>query len=170
MKFFSIALLIVTAVLTGCTTAPYRPREHPIRKGLVPEFPVAGKVTVKNAQSSRKEAIVCSYMGAQTAGNYREITGVMVNQVIKELRRSGITQPSSAEKSILIRVDYLRSRYRIMHWKSELKYTIKLGNDQTFQKSVRHAGINTLIDLNGCIAEAVLHFFRDQRVVEYLAQ
>lgn len=94
----------------------------------------------------------------------------MVKQVKKELKKNGNFHSSPAQKSIQIQVNYLRSKYRCMYWTSELRYTVKLGNGKTLNKQVRHRSGILAQDLNGCIADASLSFFKEENVIQYLKQ
>lgn len=169
MKIKLLFVPLAGLILVGCTT-PYQPQEYTLRAGLIPTVKVLGDVKIKNAQPSRETAIVYSYMGSKLSSNYNAITQVMVGQVQRELKKNGSFTPSSADKSISIRVDYLRSKYRAMYWVSKLSYTATLGNGQTLNKQVRHRSGLLYQDLNGCIADASLSLFRDENVINYLKQ
>jgi hypothetical protein len=92
----------------------------------------------------------------------------MVEQAGKELKKNGNFQVSSNNKTIDISVNYLLSEYKFFHWKSEIRYIATLGNGEIVEKVVKHGSGDLRQDLNGCIAEAVIFLFKDEKVKEYL--
>jgi hypothetical protein len=55
-----------------------------------------------------------------------------------------------------------------MSWKSKLVYEVELGSGEKFEKTVTHGSGSLIQDLNGCIAEGVMHLLKDERVTKYL--
>jgi len=161
---FSFALVLN---LFGCSSV-YVPQEHPLRDGLIAPLTVSGDVQINNSQQSKDKVIVYSYGGSELESNYHDITQALVNQANKELKKNGTIQTSSNNKIIDIRVDYLESKYKFFYWNSEIKFTAKLGNGETLVKTVKHGSGSLVQDLNGCIAEAVIYLFKDEKVVNYL--
>ncbi len=165
----SIAMLVLLISLAGCS-AHYKPQEWPLRSGLIPESDIRGSISVNNAQSSKDEAVVYSYMGSTLLSDYNTITSVMVEQAKKELSKNFNVSESDAKKNMDISVHYLLSTYQIMYWTSEIRFTAKLGNGKEISKTVTHASGELQQDLNGCIAEAVIYLLNDPEVRAYLAE
>jgi len=164
-------LLVVAGalVLQGCGTLAYTPTEWTIKPGVIPQLNVAGAVSVINAQPSKEQAIVYSYGGTQLASNYNAITELMTQQAASEIKKNGSAR-GGQPKSIELKVTHLLSTYYAMFWKSKMTYQVKLGNGETFEKTVTHGSGDLRQDLNGCIAEGVIFLLKDQRVTEYLGR
>jgi len=164
-------LLVVVGALAiqGCGTMAYTPTEWSIKQGVIPPFNVAGSVSVVNAQPSTEEAIVYSYGGTKLASNYNAITAMMAAQVEGEIRKNGTARGGEAKK-IELKVTYLRSTYIAMFWKSTMTYEARLGNGEVLTKTVKHGSGDLRQDLNGCVAEGVIHLLKDQKVIEYLGR
>ena len=170
MKIKLLILLVAFSSVYGCGKLQFVPQEYPLRDGLIPQVDIKGTVTVNNVQPSTKEAIVYSYGGSELATNYHAITQLMVDQTTKEIKKNGKFSSTSTQKSIDLNVHYLLSTYIAFYWKSELKYTAKLGNGVTLDKTVKHGSGNLHQDLNGCVAESVLDLLNDPQVRAYLAE
>ena len=136
MKFKHVFLVLLLANLIGCGTYQYSPAEYPLREGLIEALTLTDNVQINNIQDSKEEAIVYSYSGTKLASNYHDITTVMVAQAKKELEKNSTTKNSNGSKSLDLSVDYLISKYKIMHWKSEIRFTVKLGNGKTINSCV----------------------------------
>jgi hypothetical protein len=167
--FQRIAVLCAVVFLAGCGTVPFAPEEYPLRAGLIPAFDVAGPVSVSNNQPSGDPTIVYSYGGTKLSSDLKTITEVMVHQTSEELQKN-THQKGSAAKSIALKVDSLVSEYIVFSWKSKIFFEAKLGDGQAIAFEVHHASGILTQDLNGCIAEGVMHLLNDSRVKAYLAQ
>ncbi|NVJ66472.1 MAG: hypothetical protein HWE16_08275 [Gammaproteobacteria bacterium] len=171
--FNKIKILVVifsVFALQACGTFKFQPQEYPLRDGLIPQMKVVGNVKVSNVQESKEPTIVYSYGGSKLESNYFDITEVMVNQARKELIKNGEIIASPLDKSIDLKVNFLESQYKVFHWKSEIRFTVTLGNGDSFDMVTNHGSGVLQQDLNGCIAEAVMNLFKNQRVRDYLAQ
>lgn len=166
-----VALLVPLALaFTGCGTTPYAPQEYALRDGLIQPISLTGTLSINNAQSSTSEAIVYSYMGTKLGSNYKDITQLMVDQAKKEIGKNFKQVPTAKLKTIDIKVTYLKSTYIAFYWKSELKYTAKLGGSIVVDKTVHHGSGILIQDLNGCIAESVMDLLNDPKVTAYLSE
>jgi hypothetical protein len=168
MKYKYLLAVFFSVTVASCGTLAYKPQEYPLRDGLIEPLKVAGDVQINNAQPSKDQAIVYSYGGTKLASNYHDITEVMVEQTKKELNKHTGEKVSGGAKNIDISVNYLLSTYKIMHWNSEIRFTVKLGNGEVVNKTVTHGSGGLLQDLNGCIAEAVIYLFKDEKVRAYI--
>lgn len=169
MKYKYLLGVFFFVIVTGCGTMAYQPQEYPLRDDLIAPLAVTGDVQFNNVQASKEQAIVYSYAGSKLASNYHDITQVMVEQARKELGKHTKTKTPGAAKKIDISVNYLLSIYKIMHWNSEIRFTAKLGNGEVIDKRVTHGSGVLLQDLNGCIAEAVIELFKDEKVRAYIS-
>jgi hypothetical protein len=162
--------LFCAALLSGCGTMAFTPKEYPLRAGLVPTLDVHGTVTASNAQPSTDAFIVYSYSGSKLGSNLHDITQVMVQQTNEELQKNGHQVSSGSPKSIAIKVDSLVSRYsNAFYWKSTITFQATLGDGEVIEMDVHHASGILAQDLNGCIAEGVMTLLNDKRVKTYLS-
>ena len=164
MKRLAIAGAVL--LLSACGTHPYVPTEYELRAGLISSFP-ASPTTFNNVQPSKEQYIVYSYGGTKMASNLHDITALMVQQADRELKKNA-TSKEGAAKTVDLKVNYLVSTYGIMSWKSKIVYEVALGSGERFEKTVTHGSGDLRQDLNGCIAEAVMHLLNDERVRAYL--
>ena len=162
-----LAIAGVLLLLSACGTHPYQPMEYELRAGLIPPFQ-ASATTFTNVQPATEQYIVYSYGGTKMASNLHDITALMVQQADRELKKNA-TGKDGAAKTVNLKVTYLVSTYGIMSWKSKLVYEVELGDGQKFDKTVTHGSGDLRQDLNGCIAEGVMHLLNDERVRAYLA-
>jgi len=170
MKIHIALLIPLTLAFTGCGTTPYTPQEYTLRDGLIKPVSLAGPLSINNAQSSSVEAIVYSYMGTKLGSNYKDITQLMVDQAKKEAGKNFKQVSADKQKTIDIKVTYLKSTYIAFYWKSELKYTATLGGSIVVDKTVHHGSGILMQDLNGCIAEAAMDLLNDPQVTAYLRE
>ncbi len=170
MKLRLTVYTFVMFFLAGCGVIPYVPAEYELRTGLIQPFTVNGDVTVSNVQGSTDEAIVYSYMGTKLASDYKAITQVMVDQTTKEIIKNSNSVSENHSKTIDLTITYLKSTYIAFYWKSELRFTATLGNGVIIEKTVNHGSGVVQQDLDGCIAESVMEFLNDPKVVAYLSE
>lgn len=164
------AATVAALFLSACGTVAFTPVEYPLRAGLIAERPVKGDVTISNGQPSSDQAIVHSYGGTRLATTYNAVTQLMVEQVTKELVKSGTPSPGVA-KTIDLKVTALKSTYIAFFWKSEMKYTAILGGARTLEKTINHGtGAGVHQNLNGSVADAVVDLLNDPAVLAYLAE
>lgn len=168
MKFKILFVVLVFTNLIGCGTSPFVPQEYTLRDGAIEEMEVKGKVQINNVQESKSKKVVYSYIGTELISNYHDITKALVEQSKKELNKNSYFTDSDKPKTIDISVNYFESHYVIMHWRSEIHLKITLGNGQVIDKEVKHGSASLYQDLNGCITEAVMHLFNDEKVRAYL--
>ena len=168
MYYKYLGLILLSLNLFGCGTMAYTPQENPLRDGVIDPLSVSGEVQINNNQPSKDKVIVYSYGGSALESNYNDITQVMVEQAGKELKKNGSFQNTANNKTIDISVTHLLSVYKFFYWNSELHFTATLGNGEIIEKIVKHGSGDLRQDLNGCIAEAVIYLFKDERVKEYL--
>lgn len=103
------------------------------------------------------------------ASSLNEITAVMVQQTNGEIQKNAKLSGSSGNKTIELKVHSLISKYIFFNWKSEMRFTATLGNGAVIGKTVNHGSGMLIQDLNGCIAESVMHLLNDEQVRTYLA-
>lgn len=168
MKFKILFVVLVFTNLIGCGTSPFVPQEYPLRDGAISDMDVVGAVQINNMQESKAKRVVYSYIGTELISNYHDVTKALVEQSKKELDKNSEFTDSDKSKSINISVSYFESHYVIMHWRSSINFTITLGNGQVIEKEVKHGSGSLYQDLNGCITEAVMHLFNDEKVRAYL--
>ena len=168
-KWISAAILCL--LCAACGTMPYNPTEHVLRDTAIDDFPLNGNITIVNGQQSERQQIVYSTPGARLESDYRAVTEVMVKQTRAEINRHGIRGDSDTAKRIELSVYYLLSNYATFHNRSQMSYTVKLGNGEEIQKTVNHAsGAGAHQDLNGCIADGVVALLSDEQILAYLAE
>ena len=156
-------------LLAGCGTTTFNPVAYPLRAGLIPAFEIAGTAHATNDQPSTAATVVYSYGGTKLSSNLNAITEVMAQQTNDELQKNGHAHGTAA-KTIALRVDSLVSEYGIFSWSSNIVFRATLGDGQSLDFTVHHASGEPLQDLNGCIAEGVMHLLTDPRVLAYLAK
>jgi hypothetical protein len=145
----------------------YQPSIWPLRDGLIPAFDAAGQIEVVNAQPVTDEVIVYKY-GVKWNSNYNLITDTMAQQIRDEIAKNGRPLDGPA-KRIEVKVVHLLSKYKFFYWNSVIRYEVRLGNGEAFEKEVPHGSGNPLQDLNGCIAEGVMVLLNDAQVRTYLS-
>ena len=163
-------LLVCALALQGCGTMQYTPTIYSLGNGLVPQLTVSGDTAIINDQPSTDQVIVYSYHGSRLASNLNAITAVMVQQATDELKKNGRVTPGTQHKTIALKVNSLLSEYVFFSWKSNLQYQATLGDGTVISAFANHASGFLEQDLNGCIAEAVIELYKDQRVQDYLAK
>jgi hypothetical protein len=164
-----VVLCGAALLLAGCGTTAFTPQEYPLRPGLIPPFAVAGTARVTSDQPSTAPTLVYSYGGTKLSSTLNAITDAMTQQANEELQKNGHAHGGTTAKTIALRVDSLVSEYGIFSWSSNIKFHVRLGDGQGIDFAVHHASGEPLQDLNGCIAEGVMHLLTDQRVLAYLA-
>ena len=164
-------LLSVLAVvfLQACGTRPFTPTEYPLRAGLIQTMDVRGNVKIDNGQPSKERVIVYSYGGTMLDSDLNLITAVMVKQAAGELAKNSQPAAAGAAKSIELKVDSLLSEYIAFFWKSKMRFHVKLGNGEVIEMNVAHSSGSLHQDLNGCIADAVVALYKNDKVRAYLA-
>jgi hypothetical protein len=166
-RIFIITIAFMS--LQACGTMSYSPEEHELRDGLIPKLDLTGEVLVLNVQESKDPVIVYSYGGTKLQSTYHDITSLMAIQTEKEIRKNGHIVNKGKNKTIDLKVTYLLSTYKFFHWKSEIRFTAKLGNGKKVTKIVNHGSGSLQQDLDGCIAEGVIYLLNDEKVIAYLA-
>jgi hypothetical protein len=162
-----VVLCGAALLLAGCGTTAFTPQEYPLRPGLIPPFEVAGAAHVVNDQPSTAPTVV--YVPTNWTASLNTITEAMTEQANAELQKNGHAKGGTSAKIIKLKVDSLLSEYIAFSWGSEIKFHATLGDGQTIDFDVHHASGILLQDLNGCIAEGVMHLLNDPRVHAYLA-
>jgi hypothetical protein len=168
--FKRVMVLCGVLLLAGCGIKPFAVEEYPLRPGLIPAFAIAGTAHATNDQPSMEPTVVSSYGGSGLSASLNAITEVMTQQTNEELRKNGHSHGGTSAKTIAIRVDSLVSNYVAWSWASEIKFYVTLGDGQVIAFDVHHASGELPQDLDGCIAEGVMHLLNDQRVLAYLAR
>ena len=158
------------ALLTACGAVQFVPKEYPIDKGNITQFDLSGKIQVINAQTSEESTIVYSYGGTEFVTNLKALTESMVNQTAKMIQANSKQVVSDKQKTVDLRIDSLLSKYFMFHYNSTIKFTVKLGNGKTLNKTVEHSSASPTQDLNGCIADSVVNVLTDSEVKGYLAE
>lgn len=169
-RFRLLSAVALSLLLQACGTMQFNPAEYPLRAGLIASGELAGPVQVTNAQSATDPVIVYSYGGSKLQTSLNAITAVMAKQTEGEIAKNFKSQGGANAKRLEIKVDHLLSEYLIMSWKSEIRFTVKLGNGVEIKKSAKHASGSLHQDLNGCVAEGVMHLLNDPQVRAYLSQ
>ncbi len=168
--FKRVCVLCGVLLLAACGTLPFTPEEYPLRPGLIPAFNTTGPVSVTNDQPSSDSTIVYSYGGSKLSSDLKSITEVMVRQTAEELQKNTHQTGSTSGRTIALKVDSLVSEYIVFSWKSKIFFQATLGDGQVIPFEVHHASGLLGQDLNGCIAEGVMHLLNDDRVKAYLAK
>ena len=98
----------------------------------------------------------------------------MVDEAKRLIKKNGVFSNANKEKTINIKVNYLKSVYVdhliILYWEGELKYTAILGNSETIHKTVHYRSDQVFTDLNGCIKKSVIDLLNNPEVRAYLAK
>lgn len=162
-------LLCAVLLLPACATLSFTPAEYPLRDGLIAPMDVAGKVSITNAQPSTDPAIIMSGSGIKYQSDYHSVTEVMVQQSLKELHKAARPK-SGADKSIALRVTYLKSEYVAFFYNSKISFDATLGDGSVVSMTVPHSSGNPAQDLDGCIAEGVMKLLNDPQLRAYLAK
>jgi hypothetical protein len=167
-----LRLLILFAALFAlpCAGAEYYPTIYPLRDGLIPGFDVAGDVQIVNAEPSKESVVVYKYGFIKLQSSYHHITQTMVDQIKRELEKNGKKVPGGSAKKIEIKVTSLVSKYIFFHWKSSLSMQATLGDGTVVYTDVTHGSGDVTQDLNGCIAEGVMVFLKDEQLRSYLSK
>lgn len=166
-----VILVLFFAFLAGCGTTQFNPPIFPLAETKISNFPVSGKVSIKNVQESKEPTIIHSYGGTKLQSNYQEITNTMVEQATLELERHGTVNKTGKEKTIGLKVTHLESKYIAFFWKGTMTYTASLGNGEQFEVTVKHGtGAGAAQDLSGSIADGVVSLFKHEKVLKYLSE
>jgi len=168
VRLVSAVGLAAALFAQGCATS-YVPKEYDFQPGAVPAIEVRGAVGFTNAQDSTERVTLSSYAGISAEGDYHSITDMMIKDATRVVRDNQRSLGGATPKTIALKVTSLQSRYIAFFWRSEMKFTATLGSGQVVAREVTHAAGDTISDLNGCIAEAVIVLLNDPAVRVYLS-
>jgi hypothetical protein len=168
--FKRVMVLCGALLLTGCGIRPFTLTEYPLRAGLIPPIDITGTARASNNQPSTEQIVITSGGGGGLGSSPNAITEVMTQQTNEELLKNGHSHGGMAAKTISLRVDSLASDYIAWYWSSEIKFTATLGDGETVDFDVHHSSGVLEQDIDGCIAEGVMHLLNDPRVRAYLAK
>ncbi len=167
-----LRVLVMLAAFVAFSSAAeeYRPTIYPLRDGLVPALNIAGNIDISNAETSKESVVVYKYGFLKLESNYHDITQTFIDQLKIELAKNGKQLPGGTAKKLDLKVTSLVSNYKVFHWKSSLSMQATLDDGTTVYIDVNHASGGVYQDLNGCIAEGVLKFLKDETIRAYLSR
>lgn len=157
-------------LLHACVTIDYVPEEYVLDDGRISQFPVVGTVQVSNLQPNDNKILFFSGT-SKWEGDYKRVTEHLRWQLDKEIQKNGIKQSRAGQKTFGVKVSNLSVAQTPFYFKSEMNFTVHLGNGEVLEKRVTQgspASIWTV--LNGTLALGVVEILKDEKVRRYLAQ
>jgi hypothetical protein len=170
------ALALAACFVAACAARPYVPQEYPIDKGRIPEFDVAGSVTVGSLPTDP------AWKGPSGTFqiNFKLMSETFRDQLAGEIGKNGKKLGGAEAKLIEVSVDSLKglTNYNPLSQftSGEVGVTVRLANGRIVRKKVRNTVWESMSTQgtcerlwNGAIAEAVVEVLKDSEVLKYLA-
>ena len=169
MKKLLIAMFVLS--LQACGTLEYTPETYEIAADRIPDFPLAGTVSVTNDQQDKTPRILFDNGATQFSSNYHAVTAHMVKQLTEEIKKHGQVKNSGTKKTIAVKITSLTAEAKFFHFNTAMSFNVTLGNGKSFTLSVTQGSPASVPHaLNGTVALGVIQILKQNQVLKYLEE